>query len=144
MLHGSCLCGGVKFVVERDPLWSHHCHCSRCRKSSGSAFNVPLIVPLDAVRFIEGKDLVSRFELPGSEYATNFCRTCGSSVPAVEPKGHPVAAVPMGSLDDDPDSPPIGHIYVGSKAPWHTIADDLVQAEEMPTPEMMAELHKRI
>jgi len=144
MISGSCLCGGVSFVIEGEALWSHHCHCSRCRKSTGSAFSSPLIVRPGSIRFASGADLVSRYELPGSSYTTNFCRVCGCAVPAVETaENQPVWSAPMGSLDDDPASPPVGHIYVGSKAAWHTIHDDLPQAEEMPSEELQEELRKR-
>ena len=47
-------------------------------------------------------------------------------------EGRDIAVIPMGSLDDVPAVLPSGHIYVGSKAPWYTIADALVQHQEMP------------
>jgi hypothetical protein len=36
----------------------------------------------------------------------------------------------MGSLDDEPSIRPTEHIFVGSKAPWFEITDDLPQSEE--------------
>lgn len=145
MIHGSCLCGGVTFEIDGAPLWSHYCHCSRCRKNTGSAFHAPLFVPRDSLRITAGRDLVSHYRLPGTGYATHFCRVCGSPVPAVKWKGdEPFRVVPMGALDDDPQCPPLGHIYVGSKAPWHTIADGLPQCEEMPSGEMQAQLIRKL
>jgi hypothetical protein len=38
-----------------------------------------------------------------------------------------LAIVPMGALDDDPGVRPQAHIFVGSKAPWDVITDDLPQ-----------------
>ena len=78
MIRGSCLCGAVTFVVDAEPLWSHHCHCSRCRKSTGSAFTSPLIVPKGAVRYTTGVDLVTRYELPETAFMTHFCSVCNS------------------------------------------------------------------
>jgi hypothetical protein len=99
------------------------------------------MVPRGAVQFTKGTELVSRYELPDAGYATNFCRVCGCSVPAARPNDdHPVDGVPLGSLDDDAERPPVGHIFVASKAPWHTITDELPQVEELPSPEDMARL----
>ena len=40
----------------------------------------------------------------------------------------------MGTLDDDPGIRPQEHIFVGSKAPWYEIADDLPRHDEFPPP----------
>jgi hypothetical protein len=144
MIRGSCLCGGVTFEIDGAPFWSHYCHCSRCRKASGAAFSAPLFVPAAALRFTAGQELVTRYAHPGTRYRTHFCRVCGSGVPAVSWDGPEfLRAVPLGALDDDPRSPPLGHIYVGSKAPWHSIGDALPQFEEMPSAEVQAELLAR-
>ena len=38
--------------------------------------------------------------------------------------------VAMGSLIDEPTIRPTEHIFVGSKAPWFEITDDLPQGQE--------------
>ena len=38
----------------------------------------------------------------------------------------------MGTLIDTPAIRPTAHIFVGSKAPWHEITDDLPQYQEFP------------
>jgi len=38
MLKGSCLCGGVKYEIDGGLGAVTNCHCSLCRKMSGSAF----------------------------------------------------------------------------------------------------------
>jgi hypothetical protein len=35
-LKGSCLCGVVKYEVTGEPSRFYHCHCSRCRKVTGT------------------------------------------------------------------------------------------------------------
>ena len=137
MLHGSCLCGGITFEVDADPLFSYHCHCSRCRKASGSAFTSPLVMPLGSVRFTSGEDMITEYAPPNRAYGTRFCRVCGCPVPYLGIEGK-IDRVWMGLLDDDPECPPMVHIFVGSKAPWHTIHDDLPQAEERPSEQAQA------
>jgi hypothetical protein len=41
------------------------------------------------------------------------------------------AHVAMGSLMDEPSIRPTDHIFVGSKAPWFEITDDLPQSVEL-------------
>ena len=38
MIQGGCLCGGVRFEIDRAVGPFELCHCRRCRKASGSAF----------------------------------------------------------------------------------------------------------
>ena len=54
------------------------------------------------------------------------CKTCGSLLYSVVRDGAFVH-VAMGTLVDEPAIRPTEHIFVGSKAPWFTITDDLPQ-----------------
>jgi hypothetical protein len=130
MIKGSCLCGAIRFELTEAPIRAHNCHCQRCRKSCGTAFASNLFVGLEAIRFTAGEDLMKSFKLPEAERFTHvFCRECGSSLPFLN-KARGAVVVPMGCLDDDPGYSPESHIFVGSKAPWFTITDDLPQHEE--------------
>jgi hypothetical protein len=129
---GSCLCGGVTFVLEGTAVRAHHCHCSRCRKARGAAYASNVFYGIDGVRFTSGRDLVADYKLPEARFfGQSFCRRCGSPMPRLDHE-RGIAVVPMGSLDDDPGTHPGRHIFVASKAPWVTIADDLPQHEERP------------
>jgi hypothetical protein len=128
---GSCLCGGVTYVVTAPPLRSRTCHCSRCRKASSAACMSAVMTPRDGVRFTRGEDLLGSYKVPEAKFFTNvFCRTCGSPMPR-RVRERDIVVVPMGSLDDDPGVRPSAHIFVGSKAAWDVISDDLPQLQEM-------------
>ena len=58
------------------------------------------------------------------------CGTCGSLLFSLVRDGEWVH-VAMGSLQDAPSIRPEEHIFVGSKAPWFEITDDLPQADEL-------------
>jgi hypothetical protein len=129
---GSCLCGGVGFVVEGPPKWVWCCHCSRCRKARAAAHATNLVTTADGVRFTRGDPLLVSFRVPGARFfMQTFCRVCGSPMPRIDLE-RGIAVVPMGSLDDDPGIRPERHIFVGSKAPWYEIADGLPQHAEYP------------
>jgi hypothetical protein len=58
------------------------------------------------------------------------CGVCGSLLYSVVREGGWVH-VAMGSLADDPTIRPSEHIYVGSKARWFEITDELPQSDEL-------------
>ena len=128
MIRGGCLCGGVRFELSEAAGPFELCHCSRCRKASGSAFAAALGVRTRDFRLVQGAELLGRYEAPIVEsppaYRTSFCRRCGSPVPD-PPADAEWFEIPAGLLDDDPQLRPERHILVERKAPWHEITDGL-------------------
>ena len=79
-----------------------------------------------------GGETIRTFRPPDARYfAHAFCPTCGSGVPRIDPERR-VAVVPFGSLDDDPGRGADHHIFVGSKARWYEITDDLPRFHGAP------------
>ena len=132
MIRGSCLCGGVRFEIARAIEPFELCHCSRCRKASGSAF-VPWVVALrEDFRLVQGEELIRKYEAPLRDkpppYRTSFCGRCGSPVPDPNSDSRWVE-VHAGVLDDDPGLRPERHILVEAKSSWFTITDQLPQLD---------------
>ena len=124
---GGCLCGSIRYALTQRAVWSHHCHCSRCRKSSGSAFASNLFLRAEALSYTRGEELLGSFKPPDAERFTHvFCTRCGSTLP-FHNRALGLVGVPMGSLDHDPDFRPRAHIFVDSMAPWYVISDSLKQ-----------------
>ena len=129
MVRGSCLCGGIQFEVT-EILVIALCHCSMCRKRNGGPFGIGAAVPAANFKLIKGGDLIQVYESsPGSQRA--FCRVCGSHAPSESGDGK-LHFITPGLFDDDPGVKPALHMFVGSKAPWWEITDDLPQFEEWP------------
>lgn len=132
MIRGSCLCGGVRFEIARAVGPFELCHCSRCRKASGSAFVAGLGVRSQDFRLLAGRELITTYEAPVREtpppYRRCFCGRCGSPVPDPDP-ATPWFEIPAGVLDDDPELRPDRHIFVDVKSPWFGIADALPQLD---------------
>jgi hypothetical protein len=130
MIRGSCLCGGVRFEVDRAAGPFELCHCSRCRKVSGSAFMAGVGVRAADYRLISGSDLIRHYEAPIVEvppaYRVAFCARCGSPVP--DPlEGEAWFEIAAGLLDDDPGVRPDKHIFVDFKSAWFSITDSLAR-----------------
>ena len=127
MLNGRCECGAVRYQVADEFLYAANCHCSRCRAATGSAFKAFAGIEREKLQLVDGADnllLVGEPTLNDTR-----CATCGSLLYSVVREGAYVH-VAMGSLVDDPAIRPTEHIFVGSKAPWFEITDDLPQNEE--------------
>ncbi|RFB78607.1 GFA family protein [Methylovirgula sp. 4M-Z18] len=123
-LAGRCYCGAVHYVVADDFAYALNCHCSDCRRTTGSAFKSFAGIARERLTITKGAEDLLIF---GEENANNtHCRHCGSLLFSVVREGAYVH-VAMGTLIDDPGIRPSAHIFVGSKAPWFTITDDLPQ-----------------
>ena len=128
VLQGGCGCGAVHYEVADEFRYSANCHCSQCRAATGSAFKAFAGIERDKLTVTEGDDRLMVFG--EDELNDTRCATCGSLLYSVVREGLWVH-VAMGSLVDDPTIRPSDHIYVGSKAPWFEITDDLPQNEEL-------------
>jgi hypothetical protein len=127
VLAGKCLCGVVRYAVVDEFLYAANCHCSNCRRATGSAFKPFAGIERDKLRIAEGEDSLMIFGDHAGHDA--HCKICGSLLYSVVRDGAFVH-VAMGTLVDDPSIRPSKHIFVGSKAPWFTITDNLPQYEE--------------
>lgn len=131
ILHGSCLCGAVRYTVTGEPRRFYHCHCRRCRKASGTGHVSNLFVRGELV-FDQGEEHIHRYRVPEAERFTNsFCAHCGGRVPRAMPDLGTVH-IPAGSLDDEPPIAPQARIFCGSRAAWSCAGDDLPVFDEYP------------
>jgi hypothetical protein len=110
--------------VPDEFLYAWNCHCSRCRATTGSAFKSLAGIEREKLELVEGAD---RLLVVGDDaHNDTRCASCGSFLFSVVRDGAYVH-VGMGSLIDEPAIRPTAHIFVGSKAPWFEITDDLEQ-----------------
>src|SRR5215510_9490739 len=124
---GGCLCGGVRYRLTGPFLRASHCHCSRCRKHSGTSVLTHGRVRREDFHLEAGEALVRVYRPAGGGAVKAFCSVCGSSLfGGTWPDGAEVS-IRMGAFDDDPGIRPQFHSYVDSRAPWDEIADDLPQ-----------------
>lgn len=128
---GSCLCGAVKFELEGEFKKFFLCHCSRCRKTSGTAHCANLFAPGATLNWVSGEDKLSFYRLEDTNFARTFCSVCGSNVPT-DAKTRGLVVVPAGCLDSDVDITPQAHIFMNSKGNWDDHLSDVPAFETMP------------
>ena len=124
-LKGSCLCASVVYEVTSaiDRVWG--CHCKRCQKARAAAYAANGFTTVEGVHFTRGENHLQVYKLPGARFFTQvFCQTCGSPMPRKD-TDRGLAIIPWGSLDTNPGHGVERHIFLGSKAAWEILIDDL-------------------
>jgi len=129
---GSCLCGEVRFEVVGPFDGFFLCHCSRCRKDTGSAHAANLFSSTAKVRWLSGEAMVRTYQVPGTRHQRSFCSNCGSAAPRVQMDGA-LLVVPAGSLDSPLELRPDAHIFVASRADWDRCLGDVPEVDSFPS-----------
>ena len=115
---GSCLCGGVKYAVEGEANRFFNCHCSRCRKASGTGHASNILLDNATIKWRGDDTLRKSFKVPEAARFTNhFCARCGSPVPRDYPERN-LVIIPAGSLDHEIEVKPQARIFADSKTSW--------------------------
>ena len=121
-VHGSCLCGSVKYEIRGEAKRFYHCHCNRCRKASGAGFTSNLLVtPKTSITWLQGESFLAKYKVPeSSRFYNRFCLKCGATMPYVLSLLDAVI-VPAGSLDTGAPIMPQGHAFWDSRSEWSCV-----------------------
>lgn len=126
---GSCLCGTVKYEVSGELGDIVLCHCSKCRKATGSAFASVALVKMSEFRLTSGQQALGEFRSSPGVYRV-FCTRCGSPLFSKRDAMPDTYRVRIGTVDTPIHAKPSMHIFAGSKAEWFDICDDAPQYAE--------------
>lgn len=122
MAGGSCNCGAVAFEINAALADVYVCHCSICRRATGSNGIAVIIVPNESFRWTQGESQISTWKKPNADWQTWFCACCGSPLPGVNDSER--MFVPAGALTHGHEALEVRHhIWVDSKAGWDQIGD---------------------
>ncbi|WP_019530479.1 GFA family protein [Dasania marina] len=132
---GKCLCGDVQFEIEGEIPNLLQCHCSLCRKQSGSSANASTFVHESKFTWTSGQNNVSHYK-KDTGFSSSFCAKCGSPVPN-QLGSTDKYWVPAGLLENEEDLEIVVHIYTQSKASWEEIPSSGKHFEEMPDIELL-------
>jgi hypothetical protein len=94
----------------------------------GGAFVVAAPARRKYFRLVRGDDAITEYESSPGKFRA-FCRFCGSPIWSRRAADPETFRLRLGSLDGDPERRPAAHIFIGEKAPWFTITDDLPCSE---------------
>lgn len=126
---GECNCGAVAFEISCDLSDVYVCHCSICRRSTGSNGIAVVVIDNNDFAWLRGENEISTWRKPDGDWRTWFCQVCGSVLPGINDESR--MFVPAGLISDGAESlEVVHHLWVGSKAPWHEIGDSGKQHSE--------------
>ena len=128
MIRGRCECGAVRLSVDAPIEDFSHCHCGQCRRLHGAAFATFAAVAIDRMQYEQGEDQVATYA-SSAKNDRHFCAVCGSTIGVFAKDEPTLYYLSMSVVEGDPPRPVGHHSWVGSKAPWHEITDDLEQFE---------------
>ena len=131
MITGKCACAKVQYEVKGELVDFCHCHCSICRKIHGAAFATWGGISRTAFRFLSGQGNLKTYAF--SEKADSlFCGNCSSTLLVDFKPEADMLYLALGTVDGTVECPTGFHQFVGSKAPWFEICDDLPQYHGWP------------
>ena len=126
---GSCNCRAVQFDVVTQISDVYVCHCSICRKSTGSGGIAVSIVKNDDFSWEEGEEFIVTWQKPNHDWQSNFCKKCGSPLPGKNDEK--TIYIPVDLLDSGNDNLVVRHhLFVASKGSWQIIQDEGIQHQE--------------
>jgi hypothetical protein len=138
MYQGSCLCRSVRYEVTGPIGDFGYCHCTSCRKASGSAHAANAPIASEDFRLLSGADTLREYESSPGKVRV-FCSRCGSPIYAVLRARPEVLRIRLGSLDTPLDASPKAHTWVSDKAPWEPIEGDLPQFPQWAAPSVLSQ-----
>jgi hypothetical protein len=129
MYEGSCLCRSVRYRITGELGEFGYCHCTSCRKASGSAHAANAPAARSEFHLLGGADTLREFESSPGKLRV-FCSRCGSPIYAYLAASPEVLRIRLGTLDTPFSKTPRAHTWVSDKAPWEPITDGLPQFPE--------------
>ena len=142
MHHGNCLCGSIKYSVDDNLKFIINCHCRYCRRAHGAPFTTLLIMPFLKFEIIEGKELLSTYEVRAINTTRCFCSKCGTRLYNYSPVRGMISLV-VATLDTDTEIRPIANINTASKCAWYEMQDELPRFDSVPSKSDFAQLLSR-
>ena len=124
MYSGKCLCGTVNINITGEISDIIHCHCSLCRKNSGTAYATNGFINTADFEITSGKSCLTVFSYkPGRK--RHFCTKCGSPVFSSNDQDPNRLRIRLGIITSDIAERPISHNFVTSKANWEDLDAEL-------------------
>jgi hypothetical protein len=118
--------------VSGEPQAFFHCHCSRCRKATGTGHASNLFFQPGVLQWLAGEEQVRAYKVPEAKRFTNtFCAVCGSRLPR-RANDSDAVMIPAGSLDEEAPIKPQARIFTASRASWSCGGDAIPVHQERP------------
>jgi hypothetical protein len=123
-LTGGCLCGAVRFEIDKPPLFASYCHCTRCQKRTGTGASANVRIERGSLRWTQGEGSITEWTPEGGGAVKAFCSTCGGHLYSRPADADEPAGVRLGAVDGDPGVRPAFRQYTAYAVSWEAIPED--------------------
>ncbi|HWH94671.1 MAG TPA: GFA family protein [Baekduia sp.] len=123
-LTGACLCGGVRYEVSEPLVAAGYCHCTRCRRRTGTAAAPSARVAPGSFRITAGEELIKAYDPGDGGFLKAFCTACGGALYSLSPGEPRILSIRLGTVDGDPGIRPTYRQHVAGAAVWEPLPDD--------------------
>jgi hypothetical protein len=132
-LDGGCQCGALRYRFEGEPISLAVCHCTECKRQSGSSFGMSLTVPKEGFRMLAGAPKTyTRKADSGREVVCAFCPECGTRIYHQPLYREGALNIKPGTLDDTSWLRPTIQVWTCRKHDWLELPADWMSFERQP------------
>ncbi len=129
---GRCICGGITYTAEAEPVFSGVCHCKECQRGTGSAFSCVVAVPSPTLQIVGTPKRHTHTGGSGQGVHIAFCGHCGARMFSEVDAMPGITMIEVGTLDDARDFVPQVHIFRDSAQHWFPFTDAMTTFPRMP------------
>ena len=130
-IDGACLCGACSFSGDGELNSVRYCHCSNCRKFSGTSPATWAMAQSNKLHKSPGTEAqVAKFN--SGRGIRCFCKSCGCAMWFESIEYPEVVGIPLGVLDTEILNKPEMHLWVASQPKWCVMQDDLPKFQQGP------------
>ncbi|GIK77403.1 MAG: GFA family protein [Thermoleophilia bacterium] len=122
-LTGGCGCGAVRWELSELPIGCAYCHCTRCRRRTGTSVSMTALARADTFTITAGEGSISAWR-PETGWHKHFCGECGSALFTTNPEDDSLIGMRMGGFDEDPGVRPAFHQFTAYAPAWAPVPDD--------------------
>ncbi len=123
-LQGGCTCGGVRYELTTKPMFVNCCHCTWCKRETGTAFALNAMIEADRVKLLKGTpEAIYTPSNSGKGQKIHRCPSCHVAVWSNYGGNDAMRFVRVGTLDNSALVPPDIHIFTSTKLPWVVLVD---------------------
>ncbi|OLN97583.1 hypothetical protein CCHL11_01000 [Colletotrichum chlorophyti] len=134
MAISSCLCKAIKIDISGKPKAAALCHCTDCRKISGSAFGYSWVVASKDVTITGEPKTFTSTAKSGNPVISHFCGNCGVTLYRDGPATNGLMYLKAGTLEDLEDQnsvKPVAEIFTSRRLEWVSPLPGTAQKAEM-------------
>jgi hypothetical protein len=118
-----CTCGSATISVSGEPRMHAICHCTDCKRRTGSAFGISIYFLRENVTDTTGEMLVYAVRRRDDDQEAHFCKKCGTTLFWYTAARPHLIGIAGGCFPDESLGEPTISAKNAQKLPWVGLPD---------------------